>query len=114
MASTPLTDEQIDSLVATEVMEWEHKPGVEGRWYEYGNLVATEDWSPTTDMQDAWQVVRQLEGWDYYLRLTKTKTGNWRCDLELLDDDDWIVSVVCDTAPLAICSAAIKLVRYED
>src|SRR5688572_4265045 len=111
MSATPLTDTQIDALVAERVMQWNHKPGVEGRWYEYDNLVATEDWSPSTDISDAWQVLGQFPWPKFYARLTVTDTGNWRCDIELRGGDGPVVSATAKDAPLAISQAALKAVR---
>lgn len=111
VSATPLTDTQIDALVAERVMEWTHKPGVEGRWYEYDNLVATEDWSPSTDISDAWQVLGQFPWPKFYVRLTVTDTGNWRCDIELRGGDGPVVSAAAKDAPLAISQAALKAVR---
>lgn len=56
-----MTNEELDMLVGDKVMGWTHKPGVEGRWYDGENLVATEDWRPSVEIADAWMVVQKIK-----------------------------------------------------
>jgi hypothetical protein len=56
-----LEDHEVDKLVGEHVMGWTFVPGPEGSWYDIAVLVATEDWSPSTDIRDAWQVVQHIK-----------------------------------------------------
>lgn len=107
----------LDSFVAEFVMEWEREwpEGTSrGCWVRAGGLRTVADlWRPSEDIQDAWIAVQQM-------------AKRWRCDLrlscELLAphkngiEKQWTAEFYCfgetigDTAPVAICRAAVKAV----
>jgi len=100
--------EDIDREVAEKVMGW--NPNEDGDWdtpdghwcgyYEH-------EWHPSTSISDAWQVVEKVtSGGDAF---------EMGCPYQ--DKDDWWVkfsrnecAIEADTAPLAICKAALKAV----
>ncbi|MED5050605.1 hypothetical protein P9850_01810 [Anoxybacillus rupiensis] len=115
---------EIDRLVAEKVMGWEpvYDDGdLVSFVTEFGTLFFSDDdeceWSPTIDIADAWKVVEKL-------RESKKFTLH-----DVLDKNDnkvyyaqfhWIemryveyVGAHANTAPLAICLAALKAVGFE-
>lgn len=73
-------------------------------------------WSPSTDIKHAWAVVENIRSaCDVYV---SREEGNWvtqivrrRCDLERGDKE--LAFEVAETAPLAICLAALAAVGAE-
>lgn len=63
----------------------------------------------SVDIAAAWQVVEHMRG-DYRTTIASDTTGTlWHCKFETLDDDPFpYFSTNQDTAPLAICKAALK------
>ena len=109
---------ELDALIAEKVMGWIYKPDVYGDVYmttdDWHALVGASlnEWYPSTRIQDAWQVVEKIKGmvegtftlcwighwaagWDDYgsMFMAGSKTG------------------YADTAPIAICLAALKAVE---
>jgi hypothetical protein len=73
-----LSDRELDALVAEKVMEWHEEGGF--YWLDDArNLVAEITWSPSTDMDAAWQVVRAIQeqhpGWRFSLLGGDTSMG---------------------------------------
>lgn len=100
-----LENHEIDKLVGQHVMGWTFVPGPEGSWYDAGVLlVATEDWSPTTDIHEAWQIVDKLRHEGHALTIF-TQTDGWGCATSKGVDAGY-----ADTAPMAICLAALAAV----
>ena len=123
---------EIDSWVAELVMGWSkgrtywhHKgDGMYGVGYlaPGGSDYDFELFSPSTEIADAWRVLSQFEGAN--LDVTQWSTGGWDVGIggsSLADgtilrrafrttQDEW-----ADTAPLAICHAALaaKLLEHQ-
>ena len=98
--------ETVDSLVAIHVMGWTFVPGPEGRWYDAGVLlVATEDWSPSTDIRDSWQVLEHFQA-THNIYLVTIEKRQWCCDLE---GENVHVSEIADSAAMAICLASLAV-----
>lgn len=106
MSIQVLTDTEIDRLVGERVMGWTFIPGAEGQWYDIAVLVATEDWSPSTDIHDAWQVLETMKNNGYSVVL-QTLRGSWVCSF----NSESYGMAVCETASMAICTAALKAVQ---
>ena len=96
---------EMDALVAERVMGWtaERKPGLPHLWLPPGHFIS--GWSPSTDISAAWQVVEKM--------LEKHEAFH----LEYIPDKQWYAMfwfatyfTSADTAPLAICRAALKAV----
>lgn len=45
----------------------------------------------------------------YYVRLVRTDTGNWRCDIELCGGDGPVVSAYDADMVVAMCQAALAV-----
>jgi Phage ABA sandwich domain len=108
---------EIDRLVAEKVMGW--------KW-EYNDMlnryVSRDEkgfwhlnFCPSTDLLDAWQVVEKIiEQFGSY-SLTKIKDGGHYCEVLYWNNGafDVIAEVEAETAPLAICLAALKAMGVE-
>ncbi|WP_199425796.1 BC1872 family protein [Thermaerobacillus caldiproteolyticus] len=108
---------EIDRLVAEHVMGWEpvYDDGdLISFVTEFGILFFSDDdereWSPTIDIADAWQVVEKLidEGYDINV-YNHNKEFNVEINIEEDDKHLWFYGEA-DSAPLAICLAALKAV----
>ena len=87
---------EIDALIAEKVMGWPKNSVV---WYIDDKPFRISDFSPSTQIADAWLVVEKIK----------------RENLQIVwDIDGWFVSSIyadtgfAPTAPLAICLAALK------
>ncbi|HEY8542624.1 MAG TPA: hypothetical protein VIL29_09590 [Pseudothermotoga sp.] len=111
---------EIDRLVAEKVMGWEP-------YYDDGDLISfitdagslffSDDdeceWNPTTTIQHAWQVVEKLidNGYDFTI-YNHNKEFNVEINIEEDDKHLWFYGEA-NSAPLAICLAALKAVGVE-
>lgn len=104
---------EINRLIATKVMEWsvyKEKSGFE--WYavvedgKFKFIRSVVTFEPTTDIRDAWKVVDKFVNDDIYFEMVKPdKDGSFICLIGMLNEP-----TKADTAPLAICLAALKAV----
>jgi hypothetical protein len=102
--------EEIDKLVAEKVMGWyvssyglvdrEHKPGD----VFLGDVC--ECWSPSFSISAAWEVVNKLKEQSDIVDVWH-ESWEWHCDIGSYGDCQ---TVKADTAPLAICRAALLAV----
>lgn len=104
-------DRKLDAEVAEKVMEWKHvgmgrslNPQLIGNPHKGGGLATVPHYS--TSIAAAWEVVEKFETFqieklwgDYQVRVQK--------------DNNEVVTIVQDTAPLAICKAALQAVRDQ-
>ena len=116
---------ETDAAVATEVMGWPtiggaDMHGLNGYVYEGTayKIWPTELFCPSTSIADAWMVVEQLtesSGRDMMVRVD-VQTG-CACNVRVLFDGKHGFEVErtahADTAPEAICLAALEAVRSE-
>ena len=117
---------ELDALVAEKVMGYyKATPESIGRgvrcWNKEGDCATTE-FSPSTDIAAAWEVVEKLTK-----NLHEVKDGEWVLDrlgyldgqyrcwfaMNVSDDVRWDIFAEADTAPLAICLAALKAVGHD-
>jgi len=114
---------ELDALVAKEVMGWVRDGCHDERWVEYipdprhspfyipDHRAWVHCWKPSEDIEAAWQVVQKLrnDGLDVAIQALDEGDGFW-----------WQVSIGegplvdrsgPDAAPEAICIAALKAVR---
>lgn len=98
---------ELDALVAEKVMGWtrcDHRDLEDGLWWCRGDgaHIWPADWTPSTDIAAAWQVVERL------VALT-----NWEVQVFAKRHARYVVHASpfvvteADTAPLAICRAAL-------
>jgi len=100
-----LTDEKIDALeggvlaraVAEHVMGWDHLTAA---------YRVDAGWRPDLAIQTAWQVLENApHNWNIQVR--RTILGNYVCEYGVHRGK-------ADTAPLAICRAALRAVRERE
>ena len=78
-------------------------------WKSASRLIAFGR-SPSRDISGAWRILETNFPYpQYYVRLTRTDTGNWRCDIELNGGDGPTVQGLAETAALAICRAILHV-----
>ena len=114
-----MTKREIDFLIAKKVMEWEitHFENIDvmEAYTEFSTLVIGEDFAPSADIQDAWLVVEKLKQEGFY---------SFHTDLSLDSGREWWswhfskgvnnYGSQQETAPLAICMAALKAFNVEE
>lgn len=114
---------EIDFLVADEVLDWIYyydKKLRAGTWLDAGlKRVACADnhlspFSPSTNIQDAWLVVEKLKKDNTLININHHKNGYY-ADIWFKDLQGAVPykDTYADTAPLAICLAALKSVGVE-
>lgn len=127
LTSTPINElpagRLIDGLVAIEVMGWTRDTFVETEgwnsgvqayspWYPAGEKLTLQNmrhaFTPSTDIKQAWEVVERLRALGHYANVNVRREVVW-CRIENCDGDE-LVAVKVDTAPLAICRAALMAV----
>ena len=118
---------KIDRLVAEKVMGWRLKsfPGEGGGFSAWLNddekIIKYENnctlhaqpydfWKPSTNIADAWQVVKKFYEKGDKVIVTNTLGGNWCCYIHAGLGQ---FSAIAETAPLAICLAAMKACGIE-
>ena len=110
----------INEQVATRVMGWEWKPPYEisfggtnpewpcrGAWQ--AGLIYVEVFDPAHSMADAWMVVEKMRDDDLRIQIW-SGPPRWVCKIWTGANHDF-GSASADTAPLAICLAALKAVE---
>jgi hypothetical protein len=99
---------KIDALVAEHIFGWHPTySGDRDSWNsrETGYFVRyRETFRPSEDIAAAWEVVEAMKHLHPRLSYCDT-TCSWSCTWQNMDRD---IMVVEDTAPLAICLAALK------
>ena len=108
------TGKQLDAWVAEAVFGWvciEGGPGGGGEIFwrtPDGKTLEECDDLPaySTDIADAWEVVERLRGERIYLMRLTNGTDVYGCWFGS-GIHDLVYSELCDTAPLAICRAAL-------
>jgi Phage ABA sandwich domain len=113
---------EIDRLVAEKVMGWEpfYDDGdLISFVTEFGTLFFSDDdeseWNPTIDIADAWQVVEKLKNTGDVLIAKDFDDNQWEVEITIWQNESIHKHFVvkAETAPLAICLAALKSVGVE-
>ena len=120
---------ELNTLVAEKVMRWKHIStrtpyrtvrddggcimGGVPQIFSVGLI--PETWRPSLEISDAWAVVEKLRKMDFCcIDVYSDHYYAWECRMRRLEDSHkgpWrINSFSCDTAPLAICRAALLAV----
>ena len=107
---------ELDRLIAEKVMGWRaSSSGLNERgsppdcWWDGERNRLQAKWSPSTNIAHAWEVVKKLRN------IMVGPWGNSRWAVCAIQDGDWDCCdwfSVADTAPHAICLAALKSVGY--
>lgn len=120
---------ELDALIAEKVMGWKLKYNDYGKnphWVnseskavhydDHFNTCPADEFSPSTDIKDAWEVVEHFTKKGQDLRIQSEKDGTfWRCyitDEKDVFKEHWNVENVWD-APYAICLAALKTISEQ-
>lgn len=110
--ATPLSDSEIDCAIARQIMHW--KPStVRGEfvWHAplhecHGYALDKDSWQPTRNIAQAWQVLEHVRR-DSDSVVLQTRKGRWVCSI----NGKIYAMGVGDTAPRAICVAALAAVQ---
>lgn len=104
---------EIDALIAEHVMGWAYRElhdvwipqEIEGEILD--NILADE-WRPSEDIGDAWEVIEALKY--LWFQVGRENCLGERYDVHCYNHPDMTdkVSAFADTAPMAICLAALK------
>jgi len=116
---------EIDRLVAEKVMGWEYdhlykeyflKEYVGNNWHKK-YVCKNHEFNPSTNIQDAWKVIEKLcvidrlnkDGYDFQMwsENGKFNANFWKGDFYVLGFAE------SESAPLAICLAALETVGVE-
>lgn len=98
---------ELDGLIAEKVMGLK----VYGQFHETNRGVRIHVPRYSTNIEDAWLVVEKLKD-KVDIGFFNDSLGNWNC--KILDKSDWsLTEIEAETAPLAICLAALKAVDIE-
>lgn len=109
---------KIDSLIAEKVMGWGLKElNVCSAWIDNQNGWCLKQlWNPSRDMRDAWKVVKKLNE-IFTVDVQDTLNDGASCCLyEFQEETESLIpysATEAETAPLAICLAALKSVGVE-
>ena len=103
-----MTKDEINKAVAEKVMGWTIRDTKRLYYYEPGILIS--EWNPAERIDHAWMVLEKFQYW------TMNKLGDKVFFRIVFDYDEekgigkW-TKAEADTAPMAICLAALEAVR---
>lgn len=117
---------ELNALVAEWVMKWtrltspsgDYVPWEDDKRRRHNTHVAARsfaglmEWSPSTDLATAWEVVEKLRTDNYWIQVGTCDAG-WNVQIGRINKLLQHVTVVADTVPLAICLAALKAVGHD-
>ena len=114
-----LSDSQLDSMVATHIMQWQSRLWRQSEPYwdmpneeAHGTLLMHDQWQPTRKIEQAFMALEKLREQPdiYYLADVTMRPLEWICHIET---ERGLISVVADSAPRAICLAALRAVGVD-
>lgn len=110
-----MTPEEINKQVADKVMGWEIAEGFPSLHHRSGRKrFAVKTPSFTTDIAAAWQVVEKIQRNGWLFEVGYTPLGGWYADISAYDakGNQTMKAIVAskESAPMAICLAALKAV----
>lgn len=104
---------ELDALVAEKVMGWTNildRMGVPPNHGPWSHRVP----SYSTDLGAAWTVVEKLIATGHIIELSNRRSGTWKIGTwQFQTFGKLSVGADADTAPLAICRAALKAVGHD-
>ncbi len=114
MTYSDMSNEELDRRVAIEVMGWHQQPGYGQNvfWRDADdNATANPDWSPSTNISQAWEVLGRLkqEGFNAVVDNAENEFCASFVAPNRRDADGKVAygQAHADTAPRAICEAAL-------
>ena len=108
---------ELDALVAEKVMGWEYIPGFAATmaaptWSQGENVyLETAKWHPSTSISDAFLVVEEMRKRGYSMEHSEDPGEQCRVWFQISDDVRTCGKGIADTAPEAICRAALETVK---
>ncbi len=108
---------ELDALVAEKVFRWHiDTRGLSDLWLGDDGLVKAygDVWSPTTFISDAWLVVEEMRkrGYETYVWVMPERFDPGKAHARFVGKEfDRGVESIADTAPEAICRAALEAVK---
>lgn len=102
---------ELDILVANKVFGWEYDEFLEMFYtkHELGSVPRSSNFRPSTNIADAWKVLEKLIQLGAEINVGFYK--QWDCSIDYPIGCNWLVQA--ETAPLAICLAALKALGVE-
>ena len=95
-----MSDDELNELAATKVMGWEKQGEV---FIDGNDIIFNEVWNPTTDMNDAYGLLKQFMDWEINI---SRGLNDWICRLsEGVIEDAVNVEAQCESLPRAITIA---------
>lgn len=108
---------ELDALVAEKVMGWKLSNATDGTEYwdngKFCGGIWPKEWNPSTNIADAWNVVEKMKSKDYLFSLKNIVKGTFTFSLTDWGGNCSTYAAEAETAPLAICLAALKAVGVE-
>jgi|SRR3990167_6605526 len=123
---------ELDALVAEKVMGWhlvtdyDYTPP-EDQWHNAAGFAAVaagnklidgktlRGWSPSTDIAAAWDLFVKLAAPPHRFYLSyDAEDGELPASWDVFEGSDWFLVASADTAPLAICRAALKALSSQE
>lgn len=103
---------ELDALVAKHVMDLNPTWNIPNEDYFY-TVNGSNNYLPyySTSISGAWQVVEKLKGPDMWIGIDTTPDGRYRC--MMLNKKGPDADFIADSAPRAICLAALKAVGVD-
>ena len=111
-----MTPEEINKEIAEKVMGVKTQDSKDGLSLSYNDALLA--WLPapsySTNIQAAWQVVEEMREKGYVMYMRSEPSGKWACrlvptgDVYRPSDISKYQALYADTAPMAICLAALK------
>jgi len=123
---------ELDALIAVEVMGWsvdKHGTVWRDEQHKYPDRLPYFQWSPSTDISAAWEVVDVILGKGFSVFVSALHSGNLQgcliegaCAKPMKPEDNVlniyrnmiVAKTQTETVPHAICLAALKAVGYSE
>lgn len=99
----------IDKRIGVERLGWEYIDRL--HWKKDGQYMCDgTTFEPSTNISDAWLVVERMRelGYFFWIETLAQDCGNYRVTFAITKDEYKTHSAISDTAPLAICNAALQ------
>lgn len=101
----------IDKRIATEVMGWDYIPH-EGYKTDYAGMMPyVTEFNPSTNISDAWLVVERMRELGWIVTIGNEPPDY---DCEFIYDRTTSAFICEETAPLAICNAALAALSEKN
>ena len=110
-----LSPRAIDALVAEHVMGYE-TDSYKDNFKSNVGWFSIDDWCPSTDIAAAWEVVEKMGESGLFVSVGNTLSGLYVCITCKPNDRKSTIETVSESAPMAICLAALKAkgINYSD